>query len=40
MTKFEKYATRDVGENADWFGGVGMPIFLSRRSIEFLPVLL
>jgi len=37
-TKFEKYAARGVGENTDWFGEVGMPIFLSRISVEFTPV--
>jgi hypothetical protein len=37
-TKFEKYAARGVGENTDWFGVVGMPIFLSRLSVEFLPI--
>jgi hypothetical protein len=37
-TKFEKYTTQGVGENTDWFGVVGMPIFLSRLSVEFLPI--
>jgi len=37
-TKFEKYATRGVGENTDWFGVVRMPIFPSRRRFEFFPV--
>ena len=38
-TKFEKYATRGVGKNTDWdwFSLVGMPIFLSRISVEFTP---
>ena len=37
-TKFEKYTTRGVGENTDWFGVVGMPIFLSCLGVEFLPI--
>ena len=38
ITKFEKYATRGIGENTDWFGVEGMPICLNHIGVEFTPV--
>jgi hypothetical protein len=38
LTELEKYSALGVREDADGFGLVGMPIFLGRIGVEFMPV--